>query len=192
MNNTLISKSSNCEVRAFRDGDYIIVCERGASSETSASWRVRRRKWYEDRMSLRPEELQKILPLLAITLLLAAVTCAAKDRQYETGTLDLIVAPAATYTDTTSCYRGAAGEWHCGGGISQDIAAAYFLTLADGQRISLTRAPWRHAVLHHFDLAGGPVPVRYRVVHHPGQTFYVIADPSGNEGTYYTTDKGTK
>lgn len=126
--------------------------------------------------------------LLTIMLLLT-VAAFAKDKSYTSGTLERYAGATGTYTDSSRCFNSASG-WTCGSGFQADYATAYFLTLRDGQRVSLRHAPMRSDVLKHFDLSNGPVAVSYRVDHpHMGQTFIVLVDPSGKEGTYYTEDK---
>jgi hypothetical protein len=127
--------------------------------------------------------------LLILALMLAPLT-AAKDKQYDTGTLKRVTVENG-WTDTTHCYDTVAGDVHCSGGIHDDYAFVYLLMLANGQIVALKHAPLRADVVKHLDLDNGPVAVQYRIEHkHWQQTFILIADPSsGKEGWYYTEDK---
>ena len=52
-----ISGNDAEEIRAFRDGEMIVICYREAHVDTGAM----RRKWSEDRVALLPTDLREIL-----------------------------------------------------------------------------------------------------------------------------------
>jgi hypothetical protein len=114
--------------------------------------------------------------LLAITLCLLAVPVLAKDKTYETGTVDRETVQAG-WTDSANC-SGSVGYVHCSGGISDDYATVYHITLDDGTRIRIVHVPLTKDTLKHVDFSKGAATVQYRKVPHVGTFYLLIEDPS--------------
>ena len=130
--------------------------------------------------------------ILLTLILLAAVTTYAKDRQYETGTVERVtvayqgdVAGDRTdcrrYGHTVDCYSSTVR-------LNRD-AFDYFLTFADGTRHHISHVPLSRDVIKSLDYSQGAVSVRYRIQRKMGATSIEIADPNGKEGSYITEDK---